>query len=357
MAKDADLDRLKAAQELAFKRQQDCWKAQEQAWQKRSAARDVLERAFQAKQSAYAIQEASWQEIQRVRNSNGPRIDQLNNQQESAFQSMKSAYERASSAWEQGDRQSAKTYSDEGKSHKADAQAYVVERRRLVEEIRSAKTHHEPAKQAFQQAKDQFTSAKSAHDRAKAEHERLQADFKQAKAEFEHAKKAFHDRLDVVKAETKRRKDDKRALAEKAGVPFQYRDNVYVSRQPDGTVSIYFGGMGSPDGPGHGHFVLSASGTVTYKRDPFDEHGAQNYSDAHRDYSEVIVSEAARSGEFGFSCRFRGYFAYVETNMNQQGRDKIDIYYGPNGPFGPGHNHAVAYRESPLNFISDEIRS
>jgi hypothetical protein len=49
--------------------------------------------------------------------------------------------------------------------------------------------------------------------------------------------------------------------------------------EPDGTVNIYFGGFGSPDGPGHGHYVMDPSGTVTYARDPSDEHGAQNFAD------------------------------------------------------------------------------
>jgi hypothetical protein len=62
------------------------------------------------------------------------------------------------------------------------------------------------------------------------------------------------------------------------------------------------------------------------------------------------------SGEFGFNCRFRGYDAYVESNTNREGRAKIDIYYGPQGPFGPGRHHAVAYRESPFDFVSDELR-
>lgn len=121
-------------------------------------------------------------------------------------------------------------------------------------------------------------------------------------------------------------------------------------------VNLYFGGVGEPNGPGHAHYVMDANGNLTYKREPFDPHGAQNFAENQRDYSDVIAKEAAFGGEFGFRCKFRGYDAYVESNTNRQGREKIDIYYSPNGPFGQGHHHAVAYRESPFDFVSDNLR-
>ena len=89
MAKDAELDRLKAAQDLAFQRKQDAYQAQQRAWEKRSSARDTMNRAYEAKQRAYQEQDRTWQYYQNVRNSHGPRIDSLNAQQESAFQNMK----------------------------------------------------------------------------------------------------------------------------------------------------------------------------------------------------------------------------------------------------------------------------
>jgi hypothetical protein len=279
MAKDVELDHLKAAQDLAFQRKQDAWQAQDQAWQRCSAAKEVLDRAYQAKQSAYAEQEASWQSYQQVRTNNGPRIDQLNAQQENAFQRMKSAFDSASSAHDRRDGLAARQYADEGHRCKAEAQGYVVERRRLVEEIRSARSRHEPAKLSFQHAKDQFTAAKHTYDQIKSDHEREQARFKQAKADFDQAKTAFHKRLEEVRSESKRRKDDRWSLAEKAGVPFQYRNNVLVSHEPDGMVNIYFGGIGEPNGLGHGHYTLDPSGKVTYRREPSDPHGSQNFTE------------------------------------------------------------------------------
>lgn len=356
MAKDAELDRLKATQDLAYQRKQDAYQAQQRAWEKRSSARDAMNRAFEAKQRAYAEQDRTWQYYQSVRSANGPRIDSLNAQQESAFQNMKRSYDAASSAYDRRDGASASSYAAEGRRYKEEAQRHVAERRRLVEEIRSARTQHDASKPAFQRAKDDFNSAKRAFDSAKAEHERAQTQFKRAKAEFDQAARAFKSRLEKVKAEGQKRREDKKSIAAKAGVPYQYHDNVWVSTDSSGNTNIYFGGAGKPNGPGHGHYVMDRSGTVTYKRDPFDPHGAQNFIENQRDYTDVIGREVASGGEFGFRCKFRGYDAYVESNTNRQGRAKIDIYYGPNGPFGPGHHHAVAYRESPYDFVADNLR-
>lgn len=355
MAKDAELDRLKTAQDLAFQRKQDAYQAQQRAWERRSVARDAMNRAHESKQRGYTEQDRTWQYYQSVRNSNGPRIDSFNAQQERAFENMKRSYDAASSAYDRRDGASASSYAAEGRSYKEESQRCVAERRRLVEEIRSARTQHDASKPAFQRAKDDFSSAKRAFDSAKAEHERAQMEFKRAKADFDSCAKAFKSRLEKVKTEGQKRREDKKSIAAKAGVPHQYRDNVWVSTDSSGSINIYFGGVGKPNGPGHGHYVMDRSGKVTYRRDPFDPQGAQNFTEKQNDYESMVLREST-NGDFGFLCRFRGYDAYVETNINKHGRKKIDIYYGPNGPFGVGHHHAVAYRESPLEFVADELR-
>lgn len=356
MAKDAELDRLKATQDLAYQRKQDAYQAQQRAWEKRSSARDAMNRAFEAKQRAYAAQDSTWQDLQRMRDSYGPRIERLNSLQEAAFQNMGRAFDNASSAHDRRDGAGAASYAAEGHRYKAESQGYVNERRGLVAELRSAKERHDATKSVFQLAKDDFNSAKRAFDSAKAEHERAQTEFKRAKADFDSCAKSFRSRLEKVRSEGQKRREDKKSIAAKAGVPYQYRDNVWVSTDSNGNTNIYFGGVGKLNGPGHGHYVMDRSGKVTYKRDPFDLHGAQNFTENQRDYTDVIGREVASGGEFGFRCKFRGYDAYVESNTNRQGRAKIDIYYGPNGPFGPGHHHAVAYRESPYDFVADNLR-
>lgn len=356
MGKDAELDRLKAAQDLAYGRKQSAHDAQQSAWERKKAAGDVMHAAYADKQSAYDRQQSAWESLQRLRDNYSPRIESLNRQQETAFQNMKSSFDNATAAHDRRDGAAAKSYAEQGHGFKAEAKNCVDERRRLVAELRSAGDAQRALAEPFKAAKARFDSAKREFEAAKAAHERAQTTFKAAKEEFDRASKAFKTRLEYVKAQNAKKIEDKRAIAQKAGVPFQYLDKVWVSKDANGNTNIYFGGMGTPNGPGHGHYVVDRSGKVTYKRDPFDEHGAKNFTDAQRDYADIIGGEVSGSGQFGFNCKFRGYDAYVESNTNREGKAKIDIYYGPNGPLAPGHHHAVAYRDSPYEFISDLLR-
>lgn len=353
MARDAELDRLKMAQDLAFSRQQTTFDAQRHTWERLKSAREAMNQAYDRKRRAYDNQQAAWQDYQRVRSANSPRIESLKAQQERAYQNMRQAFADASSAHDRRDGAAARSYADQGHRYKDESQRCVAERRQLVDGIRSARARLEPYQSEFQQAKDAFAHAKSAFESARAQHQSAKAEFDDAKAKHVAAKDAFRARLEKVRDE---RKSQARDAAERAGVPLQYRDNVRISRDASGNTNIYFGGLGAADGPGHGHYVLNARGDVTYRRDPFDDHGAHNFTDAQRDYAEVVAGAVSGGGEFGFRCRFRGYDAYVESNTNQQGRAKIDIYYGPNGPFGAGHHHAVAYRDTPHDFVADLLR-
>lgn len=342
MAKDAELDRLKTAQEAAFQRKQDAYQAQQRAWERRSSARDVMNRAFETKQRAYAEQDRTWQYYQSVRNANGSRIDSLNSQQETAYQNMSRSYDAASSAYERRDGASASSYAAEGRSYKEESQRCVAERRGLVEEIRSARAQHEASKPAFQRAKDDFNAAKRTFDSAKTEHERAQAEFQQRKAEAEAAKKAFHERREWLQKEKNLRQEKDRHLASKIGVPSQYLDSFKVRYNLDGGVDIFFGGVGTPDGPGHGHYASDRFGKVTYRRDPFDPHGSQNFTDDPR--------WQRFDGGFGDSLTYRGRNAIKESGVDTvTGRPTINFYYGGEGgnPFGEGHGHDVAYQSDP----------
>lgn len=305
MAQDAELDRLKAEQDRAFHRKQEAWQEQDQAWQRRQAAREAMNEAFARKQEAYEVQQAAWEDLQRVRSFNGPRIESLNAQQEHAFESMRSAFDNASAAHASRDGAAARMYADEGHSYKAEAQAAVAERRQLVQEIREAKDRHEATKPAFQHAKAVFDRARQAHEAARSEHERAQSTFQRAKAEFGQAKQAFQDRLTTVRQAHQRRRDDRRSIAERAGVPYAYLDDVWISTDPDGTTNIYFGGAGKPDGPGHGHYALDASGQVLYQRDPNVPHGARNFTDFEQGtlYDRSLSSAEPRGARGGYDFK------------------------------------------------------
>jgi hypothetical protein len=294
VARDTELDRLKIAQDQAFQRKQDAWRAQDDAFKRLQATREAMDRAHEVRQRAYDAQEASWQEYQRIRSYNGPRIDDLNARQEVAFQAMSRAFDNASDAHNRRDGASARAYADEGHRHKADSRAAVDERRRLVAEIRAARDRHDATKPALQNAKYHFDQAKNEYNRTKADHEQKRDAYQRAKADFDQASRAFRVRLERVKAESNRRREDRRAIAERAGVPSQHLDDVWISTEPDGSVNIYFGGVGRANGPGHGHYAMDRYGTVTYRRDPFDPHGKNNFAD-----DEAYVARKREEGHRG----------------------------------------------------------
>ncbi|MGB4761999.1 MAG: hypothetical protein WBP12_01415 [Candidatus Saccharimonas sp.] len=321
MPRDVELDRLKAVQDRTFHGKQAAYQVQQRAWEKRDTAREAMNRAYDAKQNAWRAQDDAWQYLQGLRARNGPRIDALNTQQERAFQDMKSAFDSASAAHESRDGASARSYADQGHAYKAESQGCVAERRSLVAEIRSARDAHDALRPAFQQAKSDFDACRQVFNTAKAEHERAQAEFRRANAEFDAASAAYKARLDKVKVESQKRRDDKKAIAIKAGVPQQYCDNVWISRDRDGNTNIYFGGVGKPNGPGHGHYVLDRNDNVTYRRDPFDPHGAQNFTDDNG-RGGTLYDRSARPGRVpkGVSTR------------NNETHDRSGVFYQRNNP-------------------------
>ena len=273
---DAELYRLRSVRDTAKQRQQTAWQTQQSAYERRSSANAIMNQAYEAQQTAYANQQSAWDAYMSVKQANGPRIDSLNPQQERAYHNMISA----SSVYYTHDGAGARMYADQGRAYKAESQTCVTEWRQLVAKIRAARERFNAVKPAFQAAKSEFACARQAFQSAKAEHERAQAEFKKAKAEFDDCAKAFKDRLDELKSAHRKRRENKKSIAAKAGVPFQYRDNVWISKESDGNINIYFGGVGKPDGPGHGHYVMDQNGNVTYRRKPFDPHGTQNFTDA-----------------------------------------------------------------------------
>ena len=65
-------------------------------------------------------------------------------------------------------------------------------------------------------------------------------------------------------------------MVQLAGISSEYADRLLVSWKSNGYVHLYFGGLESPDGIGHGHYVLNADHQLVYARDPFKPRGAHN---------------------------------------------------------------------------------
>lgn len=335
MAQDRELDQLGDEQDRAFRRKQDSWQAQDNAWRTRKTLQDALDRArnrqqeaydvqqrawerrraaqndtsraYEARQDAYDDQQAAWEELNRIRDRNGPRIGALRDEHDRIFERIKSLSSDIDNAFSWGNKNEAFEKIEEVKQLRTDIRDLPPQWRGLSAEISDAKEAHARASERFKPLQAEFVRLRSISDRAKADHEAFSADFKAAqaakrqaqaefdaakaeherrseefrtaKAEHERTKDAFNRRLTELRAEQEQRKDDKRSLAQQAGVPSQYWDEVWVSIDADGNVNLYFGGIGEPAGDGHGHYAMDASGHVTYRRDPFDPHGAHNFTD------------------------------------------------------------------------------
>ena len=320
---DAELYRLRSARDAAKQRQQTAWQAQQSAYERRSSANAIMNQAYEAQQTAYANQQAAWDAYMSVKQANGPRIDSLNSQQERAYHNMVSAFESASSAYYARDGASARMYADQGHAYKAESQACVTERCQLVAKIRTAREQFEAVRPAFQRAKSEYTQARQEFLSAKAEHERAQAEFKKAKAEFDACAKAFKDRLDELKSAHRKRRKEKKSIAAKAGVPLQYQDNVLISTDSDGITNIYFGGIGKPNGTGHGHYAMDQNGNVTYRREPFDPHGAQNFTDAP---GGILYDRRARTNTLPLGVRNRDNDTNDRSGVFYDRRRQIDLH-------------------------------
>lgn len=325
MPRDAELDRLRSEKDQAYQRMQDAYDAMQQAWEHRSSAREDMNRAFERnneaynrksdaysrQEDAYGVQNAAWTELDGLQSRYGSRLDALKDQNERAHRNMQDAFERASRAYDARDGASASAYAAEGHAYKQERNDCTEERRGLIQQLQQARDRlnavrpdTERAKAAFQYAKAEadrtqadFDRAKAIFERAKADHESKKTDFNRFRSDFNHLKEAYGKRLASVREAAKKRREEKRAIAERAGVPAQYCDNVWISKKPDGTVHIYFGGIGEPNGEGHGHYVVNVSGEVSYRRDPFDPHGPQNFTDVVY-WNKVKMSYDRDSGTY-----------------------------------------------------------
>ena len=300
MARDAELDRLGSLRDTAFQKKQTTFAAKQSTGEARHKLAQELSVAYDAKQRAYAEQDTSWRAYQNVRSANGPRIDNLKVLQERAYQNMRQAFNDASSAHDRRDGAAARSFADSGHRYKTEAQAHTAERRRLVSEIQAARARHESTKPAFQQAKATFDSIKQRFDAAKAAHERAMTAFKQAQSEFNAAKQAFDNRLAEVR---RARGDEKQRVLGAAGIPLEYHTNAMVRRNSDGSYDIFYGGIGAPDGFGHGHAVVSAAGKVTHDRKPFSDNSPENFADE----SSYIEYQRSRGHSGGYGLAHYGY--------------------------------------------------
>lgn len=300
MGRDAELDRLHAEQDQAYKERQDAYQRwhsrlaeQNCLYEKKEASKKVCDDVRARMNAAYNElhrYDYVWDEYHRIRDVNNTCITDLKSRADSLAYQMKDAFQRASDAYNFGDKSLAPGYSAEGKRYKAELESLNNRISSLGAEVKNARLRAEACgrqdSSAFHDAKARFEKAKKEQQQAQEKLNTFSAETKQLKAAFESAKRKhlrtqeiFHERLAAVKAAKRQRQSEEDVLMDQAEIPYYYRKNCKVRKSPDGTVNFYFGGIGESDGLGHGHISMDGNGKVTYNRDVFDKHGAQNYKD------------------------------------------------------------------------------
>ena len=202
--------------------------------------KEDLNKSFSRKQRSWEQQDEAWRYLKSVQSRLNPQINRLKLDHDRIFANMNDASKKATEAYKSGDHISAKKYSNQGKSYRIQMAALVKERRRLIAIVEKAIDDHKRACNEYRAVK--------------AEYEKLRQMFKSV------AKNA---------PSKKYGRNSKIAIARRAGVPEKYHDNLVVKSKPDGSINIFFGGIGKPNGLGHGHHRIDPNGKVTCKWPPF----------------------------------------------------------------------------------------
>lgn len=345
-----DLDALKTREQEAFSLKQNAWKkydetktrcselhdAMQSAWNERVSARDVMNREHEAMQNDNNNYRAVWDEYGRIRDYNNAKIEGLRSEADYEHREMIRCFDQASSCYQYGDKSEAPYWSEQGHSHKNLRDQLNCQISELCREVKAAKQNAEMRanktnSSAFHRAKEAFDDAKNKHEafqagfkRLKAERDQFKLEFHRAEAEHRKLKEQFQRKLDEIKTNNKREREE---TLDKAGVSLFERSDAKIVKKSDGTIQVYHGGIGSGDGYGHGHTALDQFGNKTYDRKAFTEHGKQNYVD----------------NEDG-SWSFRLWRQAAKGYANKKDPDHFtDILYGGSkgNIKGDGHGHMI----------------
>ena len=345
-----DLDALKTREQEAFSLKQKAWKkydeaktrcselhdAMQSAWNERVSARDVMNHEYEAMQNDNNNYRAVWDEYGRIRDYNNAKIESLRSEADYEHREMIRCFDQASSCYQYGDKSEAPYWSEQGHSHKNLRDQLNYQISELCREVKAAKQNAEMRanktnSSAFHRAKEAFDDAKNKHEafqtgfkRLKAERDQLKLEFHRAEAEHRKLKEQFQRKLDEIKTNNKREREE---TLDKAGVSLFERSDAKIIKKSDGTIQVYHGGIGSGDGYGHGHTALDQLGNKTYDRKAFAEHGKQNYVD----------------NEDG-SWSFRLWRQAAKGYANKKDPDHFTdiIYGGSKGNIkGDGHGHMI----------------
>ena len=350
MPKNSSLDSLKSREQDAFHRKQLVFKdyldaknradiaysAMQAARQECRTAREEMNREYEDMQRSSNNFREVWDEYGRIRDINNARIESLRQEAEYEHREMQDCFDRAGNCYHYGDKSEAPYWSSQGHDHKYRRDNINEEVSRLCQEVKTARQDAEwrapkTDSSAFQRAKELFNDAKSRQKSAEAEFDRLKTERDQYKVQFDsiqaeylRLKEEFQEKLAQVKQDNQRERDK---ILDKAGVSWSNREDAKIVKKADGTTQIYYGGLLSGDGLGHGHAALDQFDDKTYDRGAFEKHGSQNYvnnsSKESKTYSRNILEE--HENQNYTSSRNKGFTMYdrnarINTEIGGSGK-------------------------------------
>ena len=350
MPKNSSLDSLKSREQDAFHRKQLVFKdyldaknradiaysAMQAARQECRTAREEMNREYEDMQRSSNNFREVWDEYGRIRDINNARIESLRQEAEYEHREMQDCFDRAGNCYHYGDKSEAPYWSSQGHDHKYRRDNINEEVSRLCQEVKTARQNAEwrapkTDSSAFQRAKEPFNDAKSRQKSAEAEFDRLKTERDQYKAQFDsiqaeylRLKEEFQEKLAQVKQDNQQERDK---ILDKAGVSWSNREDAKIVKKADGTTQIYYGGLLSGDGLGHGHAALDQFDDKTYDRGAFEKHGSQNYvnnsSKESKTYSRNILEE--HENQNYTSSRNKGFTMYdrnarINTEIGGSGK-------------------------------------
>ncbi|MBP9489562.1 putative nuclear RNA export factor SDE5 [Candidatus Saccharibacteria bacterium] len=341
----------KTEMDMRWRTQAGAVAQQNSLWQEMQNSHKQMNDEYNKMQAVYDRNQSYWNEYGKVRDRNNSEIERLKRQADLAHQNMSNAYDRASSAYNYGNKADAPGYAEEGKRYKLERDELHSRIKDLGREVKSAKAYAQnhtnsndnsvfkKSKHEFEEARRRFNDSKQKTQIAKDKFAKSKKVFEESKSKLALIKNQQSERIKELKAETKKSRTNERALAEKAGVPFEYLSNVKVRREANGEVNFYFGGFDKSDGLFHGHISMSADGEVSYIRMPLENHGSQNYTKNEKDGwgeyihgsidgHEVTVRKGFGANE-GHTLIADGYKSSRQFGQRDSNGSKKHNHYGP----------------------------
>jgi hypothetical protein len=268
-----ELQLLKDAQAEAFGCQHRARSILDEAWFIRLTAINDTQIAYKAMKCALEAKRQKRETYLATRATNSPRIEQLAVLEQEARTRKVDASAASQQAYKAWDHKLARELSREKGLHQTQEDEYRQQRRALMADITATRLAYECACDAYGPARTDFLAARAVYESANTGYEHALSEFQLAHEAFGQVTEAMRSHIGQMCS------GQDPILISQAGIPSDYVQQCWTRPMSDGTVHFYFGGIGLPDGPEHGHRKMSAEGSITYAREPFEPRGAHNHID------------------------------------------------------------------------------